>query len=158
MGGWVPPSLRARFIAIFRTQSLLETFLSPFYYSLLLPCCEFLLLGAKKRTRAEAAFSSCLADADRFCFRHRSPVPGVQGWVCSAAALRGEGVFRTVCEGTHNCPTLWLHSALGFWKRALQPIAFTLKAVYSSLFVSLLPQHINPTCSATVETPIGIAL
>lgn len=33
VGGRFPPSLHASFIAIFRTQSLLETFLSPFYYT-----------------------------------------------------------------------------------------------------------------------------
>lgn len=33
VGGWFPPSLHASFIAIFRTRRLLETFLSPFYYT-----------------------------------------------------------------------------------------------------------------------------
>lgn len=35
---------------------------------------------------------------------------------------------------------------------------FTLKEVCSSLFVSLLPQHVNPTCSVTVKTSVAVAL
>lgn len=93
MGGWFPPSLRAGFIAIFRTQPTGDLPVSLLLHCLLLPYCKFLFLGAKKKTRTEVAFLSCLADADAFCFKHRRPVPGVQG--CSD--IPQGGCFREWC-------------------------------------------------------------
>lgn len=113
MGGWFPPSLRAGFIAIFRTQPTGDLPVSLLLHGLLLPYCKFLFLGAKKKTRTEVAFLSCLADADAFCFKHRRPVPGVQGCVYSAATFPRVDVLGSgVCEGAGVYPMFWPQCAM----------------------------------------------
>lgn len=110
VGGWFPPSLHASFIAIFRTQNLLETFLSPFY------CTVSSFRAASscsqgQRSKQELKLSlSCLADANNFCFKHRSAglhrlLISVPGWVFLGTVPVQRLRAASLCFG---CRVQWL--------------------------------------------------
>lgn len=100
VGGWFPPSLHASFIAIFRTRSLLETFLSPFYDTVSSFRAASSCSQGQRRKQELKLSLSCLADANSFCLKHRSPVHGVQGCRDSSSMFLGWVFLGIVlCKG-----------------------------------------------------------
>ncbi|KAF2981802.1 hypothetical protein EK904_011755 [Melospiza melodia maxima] len=78
-------------VRVIRTRSLLETFLSPFYDTVSSFRAASSCSQGQGRKQELKLPLSCLADANSFCFKLRTPVPGVQGCRDSSPTFLGWG-------------------------------------------------------------------